>query len=207
MTKILHLDASPRSERSHSRRLANQFIRSWQKTHADDVIIYRDLGHQTLPYVTESWVAAAFTPPEKHTPELTKELKLSELLIEELKACDRYVFSIPMYNFSIPAIFKSYIDQITRVNRTFKIGEQGQPIGLIQDKKMLIITARGGSYQPGTPTADYDFQEPYLRTIFAFMGITDISFIHAENINMGAEARADSLADAEAALEKMVVSW
>lgn len=207
MPQILHLDASPRSQRSHSRKLAQQFISSWQKMYGDDVIIYRDLGHQSLPYVTENWVAAAFTPPEKHTPELTKELKLSELLIEELQAGDHYVFSIPMYNFSIPAIFKSYIDQIVRVNRTFKLGEQGEPIGLLQNKKMLIITARGGSYQPGSPIADFDFQEPYLRAVFGFIGITDITFIHAENLNMGPDARAKSLATAETILEKMVVDW
>jgi FMN-dependent NADH-azoreductase len=207
MTQILHLDASPRSERSHSRRLADQFMSAWQKIHVDDLVIYRDLGHQSLPYVNENWVAAAFTPPEKHTPELTKELELSELLIEEFKACDRYVFSIPMHNFTVPAIFKSYIDQIVRVNRTFKVSDQGVPLGLIQDKKMLIVTARGGGYQPGTPTAAYDFQEPYLRTIFGFIGITDINFIHAENLNSGADARTQSLNHAVAALEKMVANW
>lgn len=207
MTHILHLDASPRSERSHSRKLANQFVSSWQKAHVNDAILYRDLGHQALPYVNEKWVAAAFTPPEKHTLELTEELKLSEQLIKEFKACDRYVFSIPMYNFSVPAIFKSYIDQIVRVNRTFQVNDRGEPSGLIHNKKMLIITARGGSYQPGTITAAYDFQEPYLRTIFGFIGITDISFIHAENLNMGAEDRVQSLEKARIALEKMVVSW
>lgn len=206
MTKILHLDSSPRAERSHSRTLAGQFISSWQNTHTDDVVLYRDLGHQTLPYVTENWIAASFTPPEKQTPVMKKELKVSDVLIEELRACDRYVFSMPMYNLSVPAIFKSYIDQIIRVNHTFKFDEQGKVIGLMKDKKMLIITARGDSFQPGTPSGAYDFQEPYLKALFGYVGITDISFVHAENLNTSAEARANSLVEAEAALEQMVAS-
>lgn len=207
MAQILHIDASPRAERSHSRRLANKFITAWKATYLNDVVVYRDLGHESLPYVSESWVAAAFTPPEKHTPALTTALELSESLIDEFKASDRYVFSIPMHNFTVPAIFKSYIDQIVRVNRTFSVNERGEPLGLIKNKKMLIVTARGGSYQPGSPTAAYDFQEPYLRGIFNYIGITDLTFIHADNLNMGTEARAQSLANAEAAVEKIVIDW
>lgn len=207
MTRILHIDTSPRDERSHSRRLASKFIDSWKAAHPEDVVIYRDIGHEPLPYVDENWVAGAFTPPEKHTPEMTKAIALSESLIDELKTCDCYVFSIPMYNFSVPAVFKSYIDQILRINRTFVINNQGQYTGLLQGKKVLVISTSGGSYKAGTPTAAYNFQEPYLRTIFEFIGITDIKFVNAENMNLSEDVRAQSLAQTNITLENIVVDW
>lgn len=206
MAQILHIDASPRAERSHSRRLANKFIETWKVIHPKDTILYRDLGHEPVPYIDEKWIAAAFTAPEKHTPELQQAIALSDLLIDEFIASDHFVFSIPMYNFTIPAVFKSYIDQIVRVNRTF-IVEDDEYKGLVTGKKMLVITARGGSYKQGTPTAKYDFQEPLLRTIFAYIGITDITFINAENLNMGWETRTESLAKAEKNLKKITVNW
>lgn len=206
MTKILHIDTSPRVERSHSRRLAKEFISAWKATHSDDTIVYRDLGHESLPYLDEQWIAAAFSPPEKHTPELTNAIALSDALIDEFIGCDRYVFSIPMYNFFMPSIVKTYFDQIVRVNRTFIVKDGGYK-GLVEGKKALIITSRGGSYQPGTPAAAYDFQEPYLRTIFGYIGITDITFVHAENLSMGDEVRSQSLAQAKATLEKLVSEW
>lgn len=111
---------------------------------------------------------------------------------------DRYVFGIPMYNFSVPANFKAYIDQIVRVNRTITSDLRG----LLNHKRMLIITARGGSYTSETD-ACLDFQEPYLRTIFEFIGITDITFIHAENLTQGEEAQQQSLAKTRHLIEKM----
>lgn len=206
MAQILHIDVSPRAERSHSRQLSSKFIETWKAKHPQDTILYRDLGHELIPYLDEKWIAAAFSPPKEHTPELQQAIALSDLLIDEFKASDRFVFSIPMYNFTIPAVFKSYIDQIVRVNRTFVI-EEDEYKGLVKGKKMLIITTRGGNYKEGTPTAVYDFQEPYLRTIFAYIGITDITFVHAENLNMGLETRTESLAEAEKALKEMTVNW
>jgi len=133
-------------------------------------------------------------------------IKTSDELIDEFLAADHYVFGVPMFNFSIPSTLKAYIDQILRVNRTFVVNNGGYE-GLAKNKKMLIITARGGTYQPGTPSAEYDFQEPYLRTAFGFIGITDITFIHADNLAAGDEARQQSLTAARAAIEKMLATW
>jgi FMN-dependent NADH-azoreductase len=206
MVHILHLDASPRGNRSHSRRLTQDFMTSWKAVHANDTVTYRDLGHNPIPTVDEPWIAAAFSRPETHTPELKAAIALSDELIDEFMAADRYVMGIPMYNFSIPAGFKAYIDQILRVGRTFTASETGYQ-GLATGKKMLIITSRGGSYPAGTPMAQFDLQEPYLRTAFGLIGVTDISFIHADNLNGGEDARQQSLDRAKSAIQQAVASW
>ncbi|MCG6138234.1 MAG: FMN-dependent NADH-azoreductase [Nostoc sp. LLA-1] len=207
MANILHIDTSPRGERSISRRLSYKFITSWKDTHLNDIVTYRDLGHHPVPHVDESWIAAAFTPPDNRTPELTEAIKLSDSLIDEFLAADRYVLGVPMYNFSIPSTLKAYIDQIVRVGRTFAVTENGYQ-GLVDNsKKVLIITSRGGSFRPGTPEAAYDYQEPYLRAIFGYMGLTDVTFIHADNLNAGDEARNKSLDAAHEAIAQAVANW
>lgn len=207
MTHILHVDSSPRGERSHSRKLSYEFITAWKTAHPEDTVTYRDLGHNPVPHVDEPWIAASYTPSEARTPELNEVIKTSDALVDEFLAADYYVFGIPMYNFSVPSTFKAYIDQIVRPSRTFAIDEQGFK-GLVEGKKMLVVTARGGSYQPGSPAAPYDFQEPFLRAIFGFVGITDITFINADNLDMGGdEGREQSYAQARAAIEKAVASW
>ncbi|MDX2243401.1 MAG: FMN-dependent NADH-azoreductase [Leptolyngbyaceae cyanobacterium bins.302] len=204
MTHILHVDASPRGERSISRTLAKQFISDWQTAHPNDTVTYRDIGHHPVPFVTEAWIAGAYTPPEQHSPESVEAMRISNELVDEFLAADRYVFSVPMYNFSIPANFKAYLDQIVRVGRTFSVEADGSYQGLVQGKKLLIITARGGSYPKDTPYFAYDMQEPYLRLIFGFMGITDVKMIHADNLMGGDDARQQSLMSAKTAITQTI---
>lgn len=207
MAHILHIDSSPRGERSHSRKLTHRFITDWKNAHPQDTVTYRDLGHHPVPHVDESWIAAAYSAPDTHSPEQQRAISVSDTLVDELLAADRYVFGIPMYNFSVPSTLKAYIDQIVRVNRTFAVNEQGYQ-GLVNGKKMLVITSSGGSYKPGTPTAGYDFQEPFLKAIFGLIGITDITFIHADNMDMGGdEGRKQSLVEASNAITHAVASW
>lgn len=206
MAHILHIDSSPRGDRSHSRKLSHEFITAWKTAHPEDTLSYRDVGHNPVPHVDEPWIAAAYSPPEAHTPELSQALKISDELVDEFIAADRYVFGVPMYNFSVPSTFKAYIDQIVRVNRTFAVNEQGYQ-GLVNGKKMLVITASGGSYREGTPAAGYDFQEPFLRAIFGLVGVTDITFIHADNLSGGDGAAEQSMTEARTALESAVGSW
>ncbi|MEH2125668.1 FMN-dependent NADH-azoreductase [Nostoc sp.] len=205
MVNILHIDSSPRGERSHSRELSKEFVSAWRAAHPEDAIAYRDLGHYPVPHVNEAWIAAAFSPPETHTPELTEALRVSDELVDEFLAADRYVFGVPMYNFNIPSTFKAYIDQIVRINRTVALDAQGFK-GLVEGKKAVIITARGGDFSPTSPAAAYDFQEPYLRTIFGFIGITDIQFINANSLNEG-DARTQSLSEARAAIQDAIAQW
>jgi FMN-dependent NADH-azoreductase len=132
---------------------------------------------------------------------LATALNISNELIDELLAAELYVFGIPMYNYSIPANFKAYIDQSVRVRRTFVVSPNGYE-GLLKGKKILVITTRGGSYSAGS----LDFQEPYLRAVFELIGITDMTFIHAENLSGGAEARQQSLAAAREAIQQFISS-
>ncbi|AFZ24668.1 acyl carrier protein phosphodiesterase [Cylindrospermum stagnale PCC 7417] len=207
MANILHIDSSPRGDRSVSRALSYEFVTSWKDAHSGDTVTYRDLGRNPVPHVDESWIAGAFTPPDARTPELVEAIKLSDTLIDELLAADLYVFGVPMYNLSIPSTFKAYIDQIVRIGRTFAIGEQGYKGLVDSSKKALVITSRGGTYPPGTAYAAYDLQEPYIRTIFGFIGITDITFIHADSLNFGDDARDKSLAAAKDAIAQAVANW
>jgi FMN-dependent NADH-azoreductase len=201
MSHILHLDSSPRTERSFSRTLSHEFVTAWKQTHPDDTVTYRDLGHQVIPAVSEPWIAAAYSSPADHTPELQAAIRLSDELIDELLAADLYVMGIPLYNFSVPGVFKLYLDQIVRAGRTFNPNGY---TGLVENKKIMIITSQGGSYRPGTPGLANNFHEPYLRAIFGFIGITDISFIYADGLEKGDEARAKSLAVARAEIQAAI---
>ncbi|MHC5725641.1 MAG: FMN-dependent NADH-azoreductase, partial [Nostoc sp.] len=207
MVNILHIDSSPRADRSHTRELSKEFVSGWKAAYPEDAIAYRDLGHHPVPHVDEPWIAASFSPPETHTPELTQALKISEELIDEFLAADRYVFGVPMYNFNIPSTFKAYIDQIVRPNRTFAIDGQGGYKGLVEGKKAVVITARGGDFRATSPFAAYDFQEPYLRAIFGFIGLTDIQFINANSLNEGDAARTQSISEARAAIQDAIAQW
>jgi FMN-dependent NADH-azoreductase len=206
MASILHIDSSPRGERSKSRKLAKKFIDAWQDLHPDDLIIYRDLRQTPVPHVTEDWIAASFTAPEALTSEMAELLKFSDELVDEFLAADRCVFSVPMYNFSIPSNFKAYIDQVVRVGRTF-MEENGQVKGLANGKKVLFITSRGVEFEAGSPYEGWDSQEPALRYAFQYMGVTDIQFIHANGLDMGDEARKRGLDEAQSKIQELVNGW
>ena len=103
MAAILHIDSSPRGDRSHSRQLAKQFITAWQTFHPEDATLYRDLRQCLIPHVTEEWITADFTPPEARTDQMRDAIALSEELVDEFLAADRCVFSVPMYNVSVPS--------------------------------------------------------------------------------------------------------
>ncbi len=203
MSHILHVDSSPRGSRSISRTLTKEFVSSWLQQYPGDTMTYRDIGHHPVSPINESWIAAAFNKSEILPTELADALQISDELIAELLQADRYVFGIPMYNFSVPANFKAYIDQIVRVNRTFTPAWEG----LLNHKKMLVISTRGSGYAAGSDLADYDFQEPYLRTVFGLIGVNDITFIYAENLNEGADARGQSLAQARDLIQQTITTW
>jgi len=208
MPKLLLINSSPRGERSHTRRLAGDFAHQWSKRQAGSTVVSRDLATDPVPFVTESWIIGAFAPPEVQTPEAKEAIAVSDQLVDELLAADRYVFGVPMYNLNIPAAFKAYIDQIVRVGRTFAVGANGYE-GLVKGKKAIIVTSSGGSFIEGSPYAPYNFHEPYLRAVLGFIGITDVTFVTADNQNpgLGEEVAKQSLAKAEAALKDLASSW
>jgi len=203
VARILHLDASPRGERSISRQLTREFIDGWRRLHPTDSVVYRDLGRDPVPHVTEAWVVGAFTPLATRPPDAEAAIRLSDVLIDEFLAADRYVFGVPMHNFCVPSTFKAYVDQIVRVGRTFSADWKGLAVG----KKMVILSARGGNYAPGSPVEMFDYQEPWLCTIFGFIGIANIDFIHAQGLNMGDEAREAGLKCARQQVAELVKRW
>lgn len=208
MAHLLHLDSSPRGERSHSRKLTKEFVEMWKQTHPADLITYRDVGRYPVPHVDESWIAAAYTPPEKRTPQLQEALRISDQLVDEFLAADLYVIGLPMYNFSIPSAFKAYIDQIVRIGRTFMFSPEdaANPYKpLVVGKKMFIIATRGGSgFGVGGQYEKLNYQTSYLETVFGFLGITDITVIEVENDEQGGQIFADSMKVARDQIAQLV---
>lgn len=185
MSNVLYVTASPRGEASHSRQISGEFIEAWLQAHPGDTVTPRDLSQQDIPHVTEEFIGAMYTPAEARTPAQNEVLTLSDTLIAEMKAADVYVFAVPMYNFSVPAVFKAYIDNVVRVNETFTPSYEG----LLKNKKAVVVTARGGGgYGPGEMRAAANFEDPYIQTVLGFLGVTDQSYIHINNTANGDEA-------------------
>jgi FMN-dependent NADH-azoreductase len=178
MATLLKIDSSPLYERSVSRQLTTAFTNKWTSAHPDGKVIDRDLNATDIPTLTGAWVGAAYTPEEARTPEQKKLLELSDAFIAELQRADEYVFGVPMHNFSVPSALKLWIDQIARVGKTFSYAD-GTPKGLLAGKKATFIVATGGKYDAQTQLASFNFVEPYLRSLFAFLGVTDATFITA----------------------------
>ncbi len=184
--KLLRVDSSARRS-SVSRALTNSFVEAWKKEHPEGQVVARDLAKTTRPtMVTDEWTQAIHTDPAKLTAAQRELLDDSETLIAELAAADIVVIGAPMYNFTISWPLKAWIDQVVRVGKTFGYGPTG-PKGLLTGKKAVVITSRAGSYAAGTERAKIDFQEPYLRHMLGFIGISDVTFIHAENQRPGGE--------------------
>jgi FMN-dependent NADH-azoreductase len=174
--KLLHIDSSARGS-SVSRKLTARFAEEWKKNHPEGEVKYRDLSTTALPQITDDW-GATYVDESKLTPAQRSYLSASDSLIEELHAADTVVIGAPMYNFSISSLLKAWIDQIVRRGKTVDFRAEG-PRGLLGGKEVVVITSRGGSYEKDSPTAHFDFQEPYLRAVFGFIGL-NATFVHAE---------------------------
>lgn len=178
--KLLRVDSSARHS-SVSRALTTGFVEAWKKENPEGEVVERDLAKITQPtMVTDEWTQAIHTPPAKLTAAQREVIAVSEELIAELFAADTIVIGAPMYNFTISWPLKAWIDQVVRGGKTFAYTPEGVK-GLLLGKKVVVVTSRAGSYAAGTPYAKADFQEPYLRHMLDFIGVTDMTFIHAEN--------------------------
>jgi FMN-dependent NADH-azoreductase len=207
MPTLLHIDSSPMGDASISRHLTSEFVTNWKLANPDGKVITRDLTATPLVPVTAAFVGAVYTPAESRTPEQKTLLALSETMVDELFAADEYVFGVPMHNFGTPSTFKLWIDQIARVGRTFSYAD-GTPKGLLTGKRANFLIATGGAYDAGTAMASFNFVEPYLRTVFGFLGVTDTYFQTAGGtmaLNYGGD-RAAFLAPHDAALKSLFVA-
>jgi FMN-dependent NADH-azoreductase len=193
--KLLRIDSSARTA-SVTRQLTARAAEEWKANYPDGEVIYRDLSVTQFPPITDDWSATQLEASKLSSAQRSY-LSTSDQLIEELRAADTIVIGAPMYNFSISSPLKAWVDQIVRIGKTFGYGPNC-PRGLLEMKKVVVITARGGAYEKGTATETFDFQVPYLRHVLGFIGLTDITFIHAEN-----QSRAQAAASLESAVERI----
>ena len=179
MITLLRIDSSPLAEgASFSRQLTAEFVDHWKSAHPEGKVISRDVAQTALAPIDAQWIGAAYTPKPDRTARQQETLALSNELIGELKTADEYVIGVAMHNFSIPAGLKLWIDQIARAGETFSY-ENGVPAGLLKDKKATFLVASGGVYEKGSPAFAMNFIEPYLESLFSFLGVAEITFINA----------------------------
>jgi FMN-dependent NADH-azoreductase len=189
--KLLHLDASALGAYSVSRGLTAAIVAEFVQNHPGVEVTYRDLhaaplGHWGLPAGENDPAAAE-----------------SAAVLEEFLAADVVVIGAPMYNFSITSSLKAWIDRITVAGKTFQYTANG-PEGLAGGKRVVIASSRGGVYSQGAPAAGMDFQEPYLRAIFGFLGVTDIEFVRAEGVAMSDDHKAKAVGGAIASIGSVI---
>jgi len=206
--KLLEVQSSARQVGSISRLLSQEFIETWKNHHPAIDYKQRDVGSKPPTHITEIWTKANYLAPEQRTPEMITALNESENLIEELFWADYLLLGIPMYNFSVPATFKAYIDNIVRINRTFSFDSESYSFrGLVNNKKALIITPSAGDFTPGTPLGTMNFCETYLRSLLTFIGIEDINIIPVPNQFMSEEIRQQEVKNARAKLNNIATNW
>ena len=184
--KVLEVSAGARSEGSISRQLTADLVAALESRHGNVEITRRDVA-EGLPFVNEAWVAANFTPDEERTGQHRQTLAFSDALVAELMAADIIVIGAPIYNFSVPATLKAWIDMIARARLTFEYTEKG-PRGLLKNKTAYVIAPSGG-VPVGSPV---DFATPYLRHALSFIGITDVQFIGAQGADRGNDEALDN---------------
>jgi FMN-dependent NADH-azoreductase len=203
MTKVLVIDSAATGEQSVSRKLIDGLVADLTARTGGAEIVRRDIGGDPVPHLGPQTVAAIRTG-EASTEAGAAALALSDALIAELRAADVLVIGAPMYNFGIPSTLKAWFDHVLRARVTFRYTEKG-PEGLMTGKKAIVVESRAGLYSEG-PLAAMDSQEPHLRTLLGFMGITDVTFVRAEKLAMGPDAAQASLASASGQLRELALA-
>ena len=196
---ILQINSSARRSASHSTRLATRIVQRLRDADPEAALTVRDLGATPHPVLDEAVLGALFTPADQRTPEQAARVALDDALIAEIQAADVVVVGVPMYNFGVPAALKNWIDAISRAGVTFRYSAKG-PEGLLKGKRVHIALTRGGVYR-NTPA---DTQVPYLKTVLSFLGLTDVHFVYAEGLSMGAAAEATAFTSAYEQIEEAV---
>ncbi|MGV9267900.1 FMN-dependent NADH-azoreductase [Kitasatospora sp. NPDC003701] len=177
MSSLLHIDSSIRATGSTTRQLSSYFATQWRQNHPGDGYTYRDLGAQPVPHITHAVRESLLDPSRDHglTPE---EKALTEAVVAEVREASTIVLGVPMYNYAVPSTIKSWIDLLVSPAHMVPPGAESGPLS---GKTVIVVTARGGSYAPGTPREGWDHQEPYLRAVLSSIGLADnLKFVHAE---------------------------
>lgn len=197
--RLLHIDTSILGQNSVSRQLSASLVEHLRAAHPDSELIYHDLGAEPLEHLSEAHLAAA-RGQQPDSPALRRDLERGHRVLEELCSADIIVIGAPMYNFSVSSQLKAWIDRICVPGTTFRYTPDG-PQGLLGSKRVFVASSRGGVYSSDSAAAALDHQETYLREVFGFLGITDVTFVRAEGVNISPTQRqaAISAATAEAA--------
>jgi FMN-dependent NADH-azoreductase len=183
-----------------TRELSASLVSEWKARVPGLEVTYRDLAANPLGHLSGSHLGASFDPSHQNL-ELQRDLAEGSKALEEFLAADIVVIGAPMYNFSVPSQLKAWIDRIAVKGKTFRYTEKG-PEGLAGGKKVVIVSSRGGVYSNDNGLAAIDHQEPYLRAVFGFLGVTDIDFVRAEGVNMGPEKKKEAIANARRAIRE-----
>jgi FMN-dependent NADH-azoreductase len=196
---ILVLHSSAAGEGALSRVLVEETVGRLLEAHPGAAVVRRDLGAEPPPHLTTATLAGVRGEPATEAERETRAR--SDALIAELRAADTVVIGAPMYNFGIPTSLRAWFDHVLRAGETFRYSSSG-PEGLLPGKRVIVVEPRGGAYGEGAAKAA-DFQEPYLRHLLSFIGITDVLFIRVERIGFGPEAREASIAGARAEIARL----
>ncbi|MBX3170425.1 MAG: FMN-dependent NADH-azoreductase [Candidatus Eremiobacteraeota bacterium] len=177
MNHLLHIHSSANLQNSTSRQIGGQLVAHLRENHPGLQIVERDLARHPLPHIDENFISVIYSQPDH------PNLKLSNQLVDELLKADVIVLEAAMYNFGIPSTLKAWIDHVARAGRTFTY-QDGSPRGLLTGKKLYLVLGSGGVYSSG-PRQAFDFQEPYLRSVLGFLGLTDVEVVRIEGTAMG----------------------
>jgi FMN-dependent NADH-azoreductase len=185
MTNILAITSSP-NPNGVSNGLVDSFIDAQMSASPDSKVVRRDVGITPPPHLDGATIGSIYTPAEQRDEGARKSIALSDTLVEELEAADVIVIGAPMHNFGPSSGLKTWLDHVARVGRTFAYTEAG-PKGMLSNKKVFVLGARGGDYGPESPAHGMDFVTPYLKTVLGFIGLDTVTFINAEGVASGNE--------------------
>jgi FMN-dependent NADH-azoreductase len=198
MATLLLLKTSLFAENGASSRLADDYVADWRAAHPGGLVVERDLAAAPAPHLTAERFLAFTSKPEERSEEQRAVVAYSDALIGELQRADEIVLAAPMYNFGIPSTLKAYFDHVARAGVTFRYTPNG-PVGLLANKHVTVIATRGGFYA-GTSR---DTASAYLRDFLGFLGLTDVEFVYAEGLAIGAEQKQRALRDAQSRLRSL----
>ena len=194
MSNLLVINSSSGGAESVSRLLVEDLVSALVAQTPDTRVVRRDLGETPVPHLTTDSLAGVRGTPETDAHHAARAL--SDELIAELRAADTIVIGAPMYNFGLPTTLRAWFDHVLRAGETFSYSEAG-PKGLLEGRRVIVVESRGGLYSEG-PAQAIDFQEPYLRQLLRFIGLTDVTFVRAEKIGFGPDARNAAIEGARA---------
>jgi FMN-dependent NADH-azoreductase len=189
---LLHIDSSILGDQSVSRRVTAAAVDALAAANPGAKVTYRDLDAQPAPHQSGTLLAARGLDPAARSPDQARDVAEADAVLDEFLAADVVVLGAPMYNFGIPSQLKSWIDHLAVSGKTFRYSEAGVE-GLAGDKRIIIVSSRGGFYGPDSPVAALQHQESYLRAFFGFIGVPDVEVVSAEGVNISPDHKQKAL--------------